>query len=161
MSNRARLEIHGKSPFTQSGIYEVEIFISDSKPAPDKIKNKQFPSLWKGHFHLRVKDGLFTETLGSDVNPIPSSVYALDNAWIIVVDLFSSLHSIFNVFFEKSSDENKSENISKTKLSKQADTVKTNPDSFKPYGYGGPQGDKGSTGPHGISGDKGPQGDKG
>ncbi|MBS3922987.1 MAG: collagen-like protein, partial [Nitrosarchaeum sp.] len=93
----SRLEVHGQAPFKQSGIYEVQIFITDSKPSVDKIRTKQFSSLWKGNFHLRVKDGMFAETLGSDTNPIPSSVSDLDTIWIVVVDLFSSLHSVFDV----------------------------------------------------------------
>ncbi|PIN96751.1 MAG: collagen-like protein, partial [Nitrosopumilus sp. CG10_big_fil_rev_8_21_14_0_10_33_7] len=47
---------------------------TDSKPTADKIRTKQFSSLWKGNFHLRVKDGIFAETLGSDANPLPQSV---------------------------------------------------------------------------------------
>src|SRR3989338_2399640 len=86
----SRLEVQGQAPFKQSGIYEVQIFITDSKPTADKIRTKQFSSLWKGNFHLRVKDGIFAETLGSDENPIPSSVYDLDSVWIVVTDLFSS-----------------------------------------------------------------------
>ncbi|MEK6907802.1 MAG: collagen-like protein, partial [Thermoproteota archaeon] len=86
MSSRHRLEIQGQAPFKQSGIYEVQIFIVDSKPSADQIRNKQFSSLWKGHFHLRVKDGTFTEILGSDENPIPSSVYDLNVVWIVVTD---------------------------------------------------------------------------
>ena len=109
MSSRPRLEVQGQAPFKQSGIYEVQIFIVDSKPSVDQIRNKQFSSLWKGHFHLRVKDGIFIEMLGSDENPIPSSVYDLDSVWIVVADLFSSLYSTFDVSLGKPSKEIKSE----------------------------------------------------
>src|SRR3989338_9186130 len=161
MSSRPRLEVQGQAPFKQSGIYEVQIFIVDSKPSVDQIRNKQFSSLWKGHFHLRVKDGTFTEILGSDENPIPSSVYDLDSVWIVVADLFSSLHSIFDVSLGKPSKETKSETRTEIESPKPRRTVKTTPDSFTAYGYAGPQGDKGSTGPQGVSGDKGQSGDKG
>ncbi|MFB5609271.1 MAG: collagen-like protein, partial [Nitrosarchaeum sp.] len=100
MSSHPRLDVHGPAPFKQSGIYETQIFITDSKPSADKIKSKQFSSLWKGNFHLRVKDGVFSEILGSAENPLPSSVYDLDTVWIVVVDLFSSLHSVFDVPLE-------------------------------------------------------------
>ena len=78
VSSHPRLEVQGQAPFRQSGIYEVRIFIVESKPSTDEIRNKQFSSLWKGNFHLRVKDGIFSETLGSVENPIPPSVYDLD-----------------------------------------------------------------------------------
>ena len=98
-----RLEVQGKAPFRQSGVYEVEISIADSRPSDENLRNKQFSSLWQANFHLRVKDGMFAETLGSNENPIPSSVYDLDSIWVIVTDLFSSLHSVFDVSLGKSS----------------------------------------------------------
>src|SRR3989338_7270482 len=158
VSSRHKLEVRSQAPFKQSGIYEVQIFIADSKPSVDQIRNKQFSSLWKGHFHLRVKDGTFNEILGSDENPIPSSVYDLNTVWIVVTDLFSSLHSIFDVSLGKPSKETKSETRTEIESPKPRHTVKTT-DSFTVYA--GPQGDKGPTGPQGVSGDKGPQGDKG
>jgi integrin beta 3/collagen type V/XI/XXIV/XXVII alpha len=33
----SRLEVQGQAPFKQSGVYEVQIFITDSKPSVDKI----------------------------------------------------------------------------------------------------------------------------
>ncbi|EPA05907.1 hypothetical protein BG20_I2078, partial [Candidatus Nitrosarchaeum limnium BG20] len=102
MSSRPRLEVKGQAPFKQSGVYEVQISITTSKPSPEQIKTKSFSSLWKGNFHLRVADGIFSETLGTDTNPIPSSVSELDTIWIVVVDLFSSLHSVFDVSLGKS-----------------------------------------------------------
>ncbi|MFB5625590.1 MAG: collagen-like protein, partial [Nitrosopumilus sp.] len=97
MSSQPRLEIQGQAPFKQSGVYEAQIAITDSKPSDDAIKTKQFSSLWKGNFHLRVKDGMFSETLGSPTNPLPPSIANLDKVWIVVTDLFSSLHTVFDV----------------------------------------------------------------
>ena len=103
MTSHSRLEVQGKAPFRQSGVYEVQISLADSRPSDENLRNKQFSSLWRANFHLRVKDGMFAETLGSDENPIPSSVYDLDTIWIIVTDLFSSLHSVFDVSLGKPS----------------------------------------------------------
>lgn len=97
MSSQPRIEIQGQAPFKQSGVYEVQIAITESKPSDDVIRTKQFSSLWKGNFHLRVKEGMFSETLGSPSNPLPSSIANLDKVWIVVTDLFSSLHSVFGV----------------------------------------------------------------
>ena len=71
VSSQPRLEIQGPSPFKQSGVYEAQIVVTDSKPSDDEIRTKQFSSLWSGNFHLRVKDGIFSETLGSPANPLP------------------------------------------------------------------------------------------
>ena len=97
MSSQPRLEIQGQAPFKQSGVYEAQIAVTDSKPSDDDIRSKQFSTLWRGNFHLRVKDGLFSETLGSPANPLPSSIANLDRVWIVVTDLFSSLHTVFDV----------------------------------------------------------------
>ena len=103
MSSQSRLEIQGRAPFKQSGVYEAQIAITDSKPSDDAVKSKQFPSLWRGTFHLRVKDGIvFSEKIGSADNPLPSSITELDKIWIVVTDLFSSLHSVFDVHLAKS-----------------------------------------------------------
>ena len=91
MSSQSRVEIHGQAPFKQSGVYEAQIAITDSKPSDDSIRNKSFKSLWKGNFHLKVKDGMFSETIGNSENPFPSSIDNLDTIWIVVTDLFSSL----------------------------------------------------------------------
>ena len=71
VSSQSRVEIHGQAPFKQSGVYEAQIAITDSRPSDESIKTKQFPSLWKGNFHLQVKDGTFSETIGSPEN-VPS-----------------------------------------------------------------------------------------
>ncbi len=101
MSSQSRVEIQGQAPFKQSGVYEAQIAITDSKPSDDSIRTKQFTSLWKGNFHLRVKDGVFSETIGSPENPLPSSIDNLDKIWIVVTDLFSSLHTVFDVPLKK------------------------------------------------------------
>jgi len=111
VSSQPRLEIQGQAPFKQSGVYEAQIAVTDSKPSDDNIRSKQFSTLWRGNFHLRVKDGLFSETLGSPANPLPSSITNLDKVWIVVTDLFSSLHTVFDVPLARSSSrsETKSE----------------------------------------------------
>ena len=98
VSSQSRIEIQGQAPFKQSGVYEAQIAITDSKPSDDSIKNKQFSSLWKGSFHLRVKDGVFSQTIGSAENPLPSSINNLDKIWIVVTDLFSSLHQYLKFY---------------------------------------------------------------
>jgi len=95
VSSQSRIEVHGQAPFKQSGVYEAQIAITDSKPSDDSIRTKQFSPLWKGNFHLRVTDGKFSETIGSPKNPLPSSINDLDKIWIVVTDLFSSSHSVF------------------------------------------------------------------
>ena len=83
MSTQSRLQVQGNSPFKQSGVYEVQISISNDKPSDNDIKTKKFPTLWKDNVHLRVKDGIFSETLGSSNNPLPSSIEQLDKIWIV------------------------------------------------------------------------------
>jgi len=63
MSSQSRLEIQGRSPFNQSGVYEAQIAITENKPSDDAVRTKLFSSLWKGTFHLRVKDGSFLKPL--------------------------------------------------------------------------------------------------
>jgi len=64
------IEISGTSPFgTTSGVYEVTISISQSKPSEDSITNNSINSLWKDSSHLQVSDGHFSEILGTDSNP--------------------------------------------------------------------------------------------
>ena len=96
-STKPKLEVKGAAPFRQTGVFEVTISLTDQKPSEDSINSKNFPTLWKGSYHLRVKDGQFTETIGNNENPIPESVFGLSSVWVIVMDQFSSLHSIFDV----------------------------------------------------------------
>jgi len=96
-SSNPKLEVQGTAPFNQSGVFEVSISISEKKPSEDSINSKSFPTLWNDNYHLRVKDGQFTETLGDNQNPIPEKIFNLDSVWIVVSDQFSSLHSSFEV----------------------------------------------------------------
>ena len=158
MSSQPRLEIQGPSPFKQSGVYEAQIVVTDSKPSDDEIRTKQFSSLWSGNFHLRVKDGIFSETLGSPANPLPSSIANLDKVWIVVTDLFSSLHTVFDVPLARTASRSKTTSETKTIPDNQKPTryTKTNV-----VGASGPPGDKGQPGPPGPPGDKGQPGPPG
>ena len=69
MSSQPRIEIQGQSPFKQSGVYEAQISLIDVKPSDDQIRGKTFSPLWQGNFHLRVKDGIFSEVVGDSKNP--------------------------------------------------------------------------------------------
>ena len=95
MSFQSRLKIQGQAPFKQSGVYEAQIAITDNKPSEDAVRSKRFISLWRGNFHLRVKDGQFSEIVGSPENPLPSSIDQLDRLWVVVTDLIFSI--TFNV----------------------------------------------------------------
>ena len=90
------INITGKSPFeSSSGVYEVKIAITADKPSKESIDALTFDSLWKSDFHLKVSKGNFSETLGSNSNPIPDAVFRLDSIWITVRDLFSSTYTTF------------------------------------------------------------------
>jgi len=92
------IEISGKSPFgTSSGVYEVRISISQDNPSDDSITSNSFNFLWKDNFHLRVSEGLFSEILGTDSNPIPADVFDLGSIWIIIQDQFSPVHTSFEL----------------------------------------------------------------
>ena len=107
MSSQPRLEVQGKSPFKQSGVFEVQISISDSRPSDEALFTKKFPSLWRGNFHLRVKDGMFSEKLGSPDNPLPSSIETLDNLEEIKTDRVELYTYDFAHYF----DDNKTKSI--------------------------------------------------
>ncbi|MEW6588565.1 MAG: collagen-like protein, partial [Thermoproteota archaeon] len=92
-----KLEISGTAPFKQSGVYEVQISICETKPSTEEIVAKKFQFVWQESFHLHVKDGKFSQTIGSDTNPIPELVFNLPSIWVIVRDQFSALHSVFEV----------------------------------------------------------------
>jgi len=157
VSSQSRIEIKGQAPFKQSGVYEAQIAITDSKPSDDSIRTKQFSSLWKGNFHLKVKDGIFSETIGSHENPLPSSIDNLDKIWIVVTDLFSSLHTVFDVPLARPTRKLQSETKTIPESPKQKRSTKQNTN----VGATGPQGsagDKGQPGSQGSSGDKGPDG---
>jgi len=159
------INITGKSPFEgSSGVYEVKIAITADKPSKESIDDQTFDSLWKDDFHLKVSKGNFSETLGSNSNPIPDTVFRLDSIWITVRDLFSSAHTTFEFNTSQETkqvkDPPKSDKIQQTPKPRQI--VKE--DVQKPRGTRGLQGDrgdKGITGPMGLPGDGGEKGPTG
>ena len=147
MSSQPRIEIQGQAPFKQSGVYEAQISITNVKPSDDEIRTKQFSSIWQGNFHLKVKDGIFSETIGDSKNPIPSSVDELDTIWIIVTDLFSSLHSVFDVTLRTPS----SKITSSIKQKEHSDIVETPKTKRSSKSVStGPSGSRGATGDKGV-----------
>ena len=159
------INIIGKSPFgASSGVYEAQIAITADKPSNESIEAQTFDSLWKDDFHLNVSKGNFSETLGSNSNPIPDTVFRLDSIWITVRDLFSSAHTTFEFNTSQETkqvkDPPKSDKIQQTPKPRQI--VKE--DVQKPRGTRGLQGDrgdKGITGPMGLLGDGGEKGQTG
>ena len=167
------INITGKSPFGgSSGVYEAKIAITADKPTEESIDGQTFNSLWRGDFHLKVSKGNFSETLGSNSNPIPDTVFKLDSVWIIVKDLFSPVHTAFE--FNISQETKQTKTPPKTDITpekprqtdktqqKPRQTVKENVQ--KPRGSSGLQGergDKGITGPIGLPGDRGEKGPTG
>ena len=116
MSSQPRIEIQGQAPFKQSGVYEAQISLIDVKPSDDEIRRKTFSPLWKGNFHLKVKDGIFSEVVGDSKNPLPESINDVDVIWVVVNDLFSSLYSIFDVRLRKSSESSNVSSIQKENM---------------------------------------------
>ena len=161
---KPKLEVQGSAPFDQTGTYEVQIAICEQKPTGATINSKSFQSIWKDDFHLRVKAGQFTETLGSDKNPIPDVVFDLEKIWIVVTDQFSTLHSVFDVRIST-----KPSPKTEKSRTKKVDTETTKTPRSVRGGYGdrgergppGPEGEKGEKGPSGQQGDKGTQGTPG
>ena len=159
------INIIGKSPFgASSGVYEAQIAITADKPSNESIEAQTFDSLWKDDFHLKVSKGNFSETLGSNSNPIPDTVFRLDSIWITVRDLFSSAHTTFEFNISQETkqvkDPPKSDKIQQTPKPRQI--VKE--DVQKPRGNRGLQGDrgdKGITGSMGLPGDRGEKGPTG
>ncbi|MEK6972384.1 MAG: collagen-like protein, partial [Thermoproteota archaeon] len=165
---KPKIEVQGVSPFNQaSGVFEVEIAISDSRPSEESLNEKNFSSLWKEDFHLRVTDRQFSAVLGSESNPLPDAIFDRDVVWVIVSDKFSSLCTVFDVDVSEMKKEGK-------KPAKAAET-KSIPKDFDILQYGtrgpsgprgtqgtpGPPGPQGTRGPIGPLGDKGPQGPPG
>ena len=96
MSSFLHFTVAGESPYPQkSGIFEVEVAITDKKPSESEIENKTFSSIWKDVFHLNVKNGQFEETLGSEQNPIPETIVSFKRLWIVVTDQFAPIGSLF------------------------------------------------------------------
>ena len=154
------IEISGKSPFgTSSGVYEVKISISQSKPSDDSIANNSFHSLWGDNFHLRVSEGYFSQILGSSSKPIPDNVFDLKSVWIIIQDQFSPVHTSFEFNISPKSEpppipKEKPKHVD-TSTVKKVRNIAGRPG---PTGGKGPQG---APGEKGIIGDKGEIGDRG
>ena len=152
------IEISGKSPFgTSSGVFEVTISITQSKPSEDSIANNSFNSLWQDGFHLRVSEGYFSQILGSDSKPIPVDVFELGSVWIIIQDQFSAANTFFEFNIPQAGG-----SVSKPKpvitkgVKKARDSSRRGISDER--GYSGMRGEQGS---RGITGDKGDKGDKG
>jgi len=152
VSSQPRIEIQGQAPFKQSGVYEVQISITNVKPSVDEIQTKKFSSIWQGDFHLQVKDGIFSETIGDSKNPLPSSVNDLNTIWVVVSDLFSSLYSVFDVPLRKTSDK-----ITPTKVKESTKKIIETPKPER-SSKSGSTGMRGATGDKGLSGVSGPTG---
>ncbi|SVA47231.1 uncharacterized protein METZ01_LOCUS100085, partial [marine metagenome] len=173
-----KIEVSGHSPFDiSSGVFEVQIAISETKPSEDSIKTKTFDSIWKDNFHLRVNQGKFSETCGTDSNPIPNSVFSKKSVWIIVTDQFSDIHSLFEFNILQQDTEISSE-PTKTSPETGRKQITDSPEVKKPQkptekmqfkdrvgirvkGTAGPPGERGDKGPRGLTGSPGDKGDKG
>ena len=158
------IEISGKSPFgTSSGVFEVTISITQSKPSEDSIANNSFNSLWQDGIHLRVSEGHFSQILGSDSKPIPVDVFELESVWIIIQDQFSAANTYFEFNISQAGG-----SVSKPKPVISKGVKKARDSSRRGFssdrgspgerGYSGMRGEQGS---RGITGDKGDRGDKG
>ena len=158
------IEISGKSPFgTSSGVFEVTISITQSKPSEDSIANNSFNSLWQDGIHLRVSEGHFSQILGSDSKPIPVDVFELESVWIIIQDQFSAANTYFefNISRARGSVSKPKPVITKgVKKARDSSRRGFSSDRGSPgeRGYSGMRGEQGS---RGITGDKGDRGDKG
>ena len=98
MGSFLHFTVTGESPYPQkSGIFEVQISITDAKPSSTEIEEKSFSFIWKDTFSLTVRNGEFEEILGSEENPLPESITTFTKLWIIVTDQFSSLGSLFEL----------------------------------------------------------------
>src|SRR5215467_12821630 len=157
------IEITGESPFKLlSGVFEVQIAICENPPLVDDIKRKNFPLLWKDNFHLRVKDKKFTQILGSSSNPLPDSIFQKENAWIVVIDQFSSIHNIFQIEIPRTTelDETKVTHETKQEPLPEQEYVarptraqeRPQPAERGPRGLPGPQGSPGPMGSPGLQG---------
>ena len=173
-----KIEISGYSPFdVSSGVFEVQIAISETKPSEDSIKTKTFDSIWKDNFHLRVNQGKFSETCGSDSKPIPNSVFSKKSVWITITDQFSDIHSSFE-FNIIQQDTKISSKPTKTSPEPGRKQITDSPEIKKPQkppeknqfknrvsagnkGMTGPPGERGDKGSRGLTGSPGEKGDKG
>ena len=148
MSSFLNFTVTGESPYPQkSGVFEVEISITDKKPSSSDIEEKSFSSIWKDTFHLNVKNGLFEETLGSEDNPLPKSITTFTNLWIVVTDQFAPVGSLFEFEVPESM---RSKSTPAEPTPSKTSTLKSKTGKFV-----GQTGDKGPTGEQGPVGDKG------
>ncbi len=92
-----QIPVRGPAPFKNPGIYETTIHVVGSEPDGLDIISGKISSLWKQDFHLSITDGMYSEVLGSPENPLPKGVLALKKVWIVAVDQFSPLFSVFDV----------------------------------------------------------------
>ncbi len=158
------IEISGKSPFgTSSGVFEVTISITQSKPSEDSIANNSFNSLWQDGIHLRVSEGHFSQILGSDSKPIPVDVFELESVWIIIQDQFSAANTYFEFNISQAGGSvSKPKPVISKGVKKARDSSRRGFSSDRGLpgerGYSGVRGEQGSKG---ITGDKGDRGDKG
>ena len=154
------IEISGESPFNlSSGVFEVQIAICDTQPSSDQIRQKNFHSLWKDNFHLRVKDKRFSQTLGSTKNPLPDSVFQRGIVWVVVVDQFSSIHTSFQVDVPKIDlgyTTTKPESEIVTRYTKSEPETRISKPMTEHYSA-----ERGSRGPSGPMGPPGPMGQPG
>ncbi|MEE9564081.1 MAG: collagen-like protein, partial [Nitrosopumilaceae archaeon] len=164
MASSRRLDVQGSAPFKQSGLYEAQISICEKHPSEASITSKSFDKIWSSHFHLRVKDGQFSESLGSASAPIPDSVFDLNTVWIVVMDQFSTTHSVFDVKVSEQSSTRKT--VTPTKTTRQTISlgqrgergVRGTSGDLGERGFRGQSGERGDRGPLGPKGDKGAQG---
>ena len=155
MSNNLTFLVSGNAPFNQDGIFEVELSITEAKPTESEIKTKSFSSIWKEKFHLKVKNRMFQETLGSSDNPLPDSISSFSKVWIVVLDQLSPVGSSFEFAVPESiKSVQEMQSSGKSSITKKTTTKRL-------QGKQGEQGDKGPTGVQGDKGDKGPTGGKG
>ncbi len=154
MSTNPKIEIHGTSPFKlPSGVFEVQIALSDKKPLASSIAEKNFPSLWKDNFHLNVSYGKFTHILGSDENALPQSVLDIDSVWVIVSDQFSSMNTVFDIQLPKVGAKPRA--APKPPEPEVAPTPKKpKKESAPPSGFPGLPGERGGRGSTGELGEK-------
>ena len=160
MATHPSLSVTGDAPFSQDGVFEVEVAITEAAPSITQVQEKSFSSIWTEKLHLKVKNGKFQETIGSEENPLPDAISSFSKIWIVVTDQFSSAGNSFEFSIPESikslqTQSTKTESTSKKK-------TRTNLQGIQgPQGDQGPQGLTGDKGPRGPQGIQGPQGEQG
>ena len=166
MATHPSLSVTGDAPFSQDGVFEVEVAITEAAPSITQIQEKSFSSIWTEKLHLKVKNGKFQETIGSEENPLPDAISSFSKVWIVVTDQFSSAGNSFEFSIPESikslqTQSTKTESISKKKTRTSLQGIQGPQGDQGPQGVQGDKGDKGPAGGKGPSGDKGITGDKG